>query len=191
MIPAIGNRELENLQGTQLPLVSLTDFGGRHSLLAQLLDLFLDIIGVQFQPRWHRSSVRQSRLGNTLAASIRIRLVNNMWHKVNVYEAIISIAWCELTTNVNLPRSVHTTHLEKLEVGQTNMRGLQCCSKSEVRRGFDFREILTGSARKDTISITILWNRHCYTYSSVFHYPRDRLYRISRQNYTRRKILTF
>lgn len=45
-----------------------TDFGGSQTLLAQLLNLILDIFGVQLQPRRHGASVGQSRLGNTLAA---------------------------------------------------------------------------------------------------------------------------
>lgn len=49
----------------------LTDLWRCHSLLSQLLDLFLDIIGVQFQPRWDRPTVGQGGLGNTFAEKLQ------------------------------------------------------------------------------------------------------------------------
>lgn len=54
-----------------------TDLGWCHALLAELLNLFFNIFGVQFQPRWYRTTVWQSRLGNTLTANER-KLENRM-----------------------------------------------------------------------------------------------------------------
>ena len=57
-----------------------TNLGGSQSLLGQLVDLVLHLVGGQLQPLGHRASVGEGRLGNTL------------------------------------PWSVHTTHLEILQL---------------------------------------------------------------------------
>ena len=57
-----------------------TNLGGSQSLLGQLVDLVLHLVGGELQPLRHRASVGQGRLGDTL------------------------------------PWSVHTTHLEILQL---------------------------------------------------------------------------
>ena len=47
-----------------------TDLGRRQTLLGQLEDLLLDVVGGQLQPGGDCAAERQSRLGNTLARCV-------------------------------------------------------------------------------------------------------------------------
>merc|ERR1719245_2712099 len=47
-----------------------TNLRGGQTLLGQLENVFLDLIGSQFQPVGNTTAVRQSRLGNTLSGSV-------------------------------------------------------------------------------------------------------------------------
>lgn len=47
-----------------------TDLRGCQALLAQLLDVLLNLIGSQFQPCGHSSAVGQSRFGNTFSRRV-------------------------------------------------------------------------------------------------------------------------
>jgi hypothetical protein len=47
-----------------------TDLGWSHTFLGQLEDLILDLVTSQLEPVWNRTTIRQSRLGNTLTGSV-------------------------------------------------------------------------------------------------------------------------
>lgn len=64
---------LQHPVGAACEVFSLTDLWWCHAFLPQLLDLFLDIFSVEFQPWWHRAAVGQSGLGNTLSMKKRER----------------------------------------------------------------------------------------------------------------------
>lgn len=50
-------------------ILLLTDFGGGQTFFAQFLNLFLNILSVEFQPGGNGSSVGQGWLGNTLSVT--------------------------------------------------------------------------------------------------------------------------
>ena len=47
-----------------------TDLGGGEALLGELVDVLLDVVGGQLEPRGHGASVGEGALGDTLAGSV-------------------------------------------------------------------------------------------------------------------------